>query len=478
MLSLLFVLPDSAAFDERPAVTDPAQTPFEVPTFTTMPFGTTSPTRAGDFARSSDPFSSPGRRFDDSFGRGMPRSPPTPAAASGTTSPARVRPSTDILGLLSEDDGATSALKKAFVSSDPKRTSVDAKINPAPAAPVARTGAASRKKVGISFDSVSVQREREKKEREERERVALEAKRKQEKEQAEQEKERAAHVEASGPEGADTGSSGSADASNSVQARDQDEAAQADAAGAQAGNVGEGGDSILEQAAREAASPTPPGPHVSAAMAAHILESGHPGQAAQEVAETIARQQIETPDLEETVPSRIPLPPSVVTSPAIASRRASPSPERSRSPQRDSDEQASVVPSPLDAVDEAVIENNVKALAIGGSSQSQSQVLETSSPQPESATKKASWGRAFEEEPDTPITSSFRPDQIPEPLGWTTETFTAQQSMNSWPQSPPAWQSEADRNVLSQSNISHPADTYEEQHQVSYNLSGTSAICD
>ena len=101
----------------------------------------------------------------------MPRSPLASApAATGTTSPARIRPSSDILGLLSEEDPSISSLKKAFKASDSKQNSSEVKAVP-PAAPhVFKPGGnASRKKVGISFDSV--QREREKKEREERARI-------------------------------------------------------------------------------------------------------------------------------------------------------------------------------------------------------------------------------------------------------------------------------------------------------------------
>ena len=470
---------DSQAYEQTRGVTDPAQTPFEVPAFTSAPFGTTSPLRTATYARSNDPFSSPGRSFHDPYG--LPRSPPPPAATSGTTSPARMRPSSDILGLLSEEDTSTSSLKKAFVASDNKRNSTETKPNPASAASVFKPGGnAARKKVGISFDSV--QREREKREKEERERAAAaEAKRKEERERDEREK----------ADRAKTGDSkdiGHAVSSNQPAENLATNGAEIDRpdgrweAGGNTGTTGAAadepaepisslaaGDSVLEKAARDAASPTPPGPHVSAAVAAQILESSHPDQASQRVAETIARHKDEIIHSDEIVPAHIPLPSSGVTSPAIASRASSPSPERSHSPR--AIETDSVTPLPLDSDKKADTETLFKALAIGGSSQSEAPVSEAFSPQTEPSMKNARWGRAFE---DTEVSgpSASRQQQLPEPLGWTTETHVPQQPLygSSYsPRSPSAWQSESDRDNTTRPSgpyAQRQVETYESEPQV------------
>lgn len=95
-----------------------------------------------------------------------------------TSSPARTKPSSDILGLLDDQDSSMN-LKKAFVPSHVKRTSTETKSgsnqttagSPSRASSIQR-GKLSRKKVGISFDNVL--KEREQREKEERTRIEQE----------------------------------------------------------------------------------------------------------------------------------------------------------------------------------------------------------------------------------------------------------------------------------------------------------------
>ena len=470
---------------------DPAQTPFEVPAFPTAPFGTTSPSRAGGFTSSqSGAYTSPGRPFDDPYG--MPRSPLASApAATGTTSPARIRPSSDILGLLSEEDPSISSLKKAFKASDSKQNSSEVKAVPPPAPHVFKPGGnASRKKVGISFDSV--QREREKKEREERARIEAETKRKQEQERADKEKsdkERADKETADQEKAEQAKPSGAGDAekqnednqgrpeeasTDPKQGPDTATGETVETEKTKPGQEGESalaapntvpGESILEQAARDAASPTPPGPHVSTTVAAQILESGHPDQASQQVAEGLAHHQDGQLIDGEVRPEQVALPPSGVTSPAVASRRSTPSPERIPSARDDHAETQSVLPTPLDA--HAGIETHFRALALGGSSRSDIETPEATSAITESPLpRNARWGRAFDD--TEPVTPTSRVDSPSEPLGWTTEVTLPQPTMptSSYAsQSPPNWQFGSVADVQGQPSGAYtqpPDETYED----------------
>jgi hypothetical protein len=466
---------------------DPAQTPFEVPAFSTTPFGTTSPSRAGGYASSQGgAYTSPGRHFDDPYG--MPRSPLASApAATGTTSPARIRPSSDILGLLSEEDPSISSLKKAFKASDGKQNSSEVKAVP-PAAPhVFKPGGnASRKKVGISFDSV--QREREKKEREERARIEAETKRKQEqerqdkeradKEKADEEKAERTKPDVAGdaekqneddrgrPEEASTDSKRGPDtaAGETVETEKTKPGQEGESAPAAPNTVP--GESILEQAARDAASPTPPGPHVSTIMAAQILESGQPDQASQQVAEGLAHYQDGQLVDGEVRPDQVALPPSGITSPVVASRRSTPSPEREPLSRTDHAENRSVLPTPLDA--NAGIETHFRALALGGSSRSEIETPEATSATTEpSLPRNARWGRAFDD--TEPATPTSRMDSPSEPLGWTTEVTLPQPTMptSSYaPQSPPTWQFGSSTDAQGQPSDAYtqpPDETYDDQ---------------
>jgi hypothetical protein len=473
---------------------DPAQTPFEVPAFPTAPFGTTSPSRAGGSNSSQGgAYTSPGRPFDDPYG--MPRSPLASApAATGTTSPARIRPSSDILGLLSEEDPSISSLKKAFKASDGKQNSSEVKSVP-PAAPhVFKPGGnASRKKVGISFDSV--QREREKKEREERARIDAETKRKQEQEKADKEKadkekadkekadkekvEQAKSDIAGDAEKQSEGDQGRLEQASTDSVREPNTAAAktVETEKTKPGQEGESaptapntvsGESILEQAARDAASPTPPGPHVSTIVAAQILESGHPDQASQEVAEGLAHHQDGQFIDGEVRPEQVALPPSGITSPVVASRRSTPSPELELSSRTDHAETQSVLPTPLDA--NAGIETHFQALALGGSSRSEIETPEATSAITESSLpRNARWGRAFDDTESA--TPASRMDSPSEPLGWTTEVTLPQPTMPTssyGSQSPPNWQFGTSADVQGEPSgaYMHPPNETYDDHQV------------
>jgi hypothetical protein len=475
---------------------DPAQTPFEVPAFPTTPFGTTSPSRAGGFNSSQGgAYTSPGRPFDDPYG--MPRSPLASApAATGTTSPARIRPSSDILGLLSEEDPSISSLKKAFKASDGKQNSSEVKSVP-PAAPhvfkLKPGGNASRKKVGISFDSV--QREREKKEREERARIDAETKRKQEQEKADKEKadkekadkekadkekvEQAKSDIAGDAEKQSEGDQGRLEQASTDSVREPNTAAAktVETEKTKPGQEGESaptapntvsGESILEQAARDAASPTPPGPHVSTIVAAQILESGHPDQASQEVAEGLAHHQDGQFIDGEVRPEQVALPPSGITSPVVASRRSTPSPELELSSRTDHAETQSVLPTPLDA--NAGIETHFQALALGGSSRSEIETPEATSAITESSLpRNARWGRAFDDTESA--TPASRMDSPSEPLGWTTEVTLPQPTMPTssyGSQSPPNWQFGTSADVQGEPSgaYMHPPNETYDDHQV------------
>lgn len=417
----------------------------------------------------------------------MPRSPLASApAATGTTSPARIRPSSDILGLLSEEDPSISSLKKAFKASDSKQNSSEVKAVPPPAPHVFKPGGnASRKKVGISFDSV--QREREKKEREQRARIEAETKRKQEQERQDKEKadkekadkekaEQAKPAVAGDAEKQSEGGQGRPEEASTDSRRGPDTAAEetVETERTKPGQEGESsptapntvpGESILEQAARDAASPTPPGPHVSTIVAAQILESGHPDQASQQVAEGMAHYQDGQLVDGEVRPEQVALPPSGIISPVLASRRPTPSPERERSP-RNLAENRSALSTPLDS--NAGTETRFQALALGGSSASEitpeAISAATGSPLP----RNARWGRAFDD--TEPVTPTSRVDSPSEPLGWTTEVTLPQPTMptSSYaPQSPPTWQFGPSTDVQGppSAHMHQPDETYDD-HQV------------
>jgi hypothetical protein len=373
--------------------------------------------------------------------------------------------------LLSEEDPSISSLKKAFKASDSKQNSSKQNSSEAKAVPPAAPhvfkpgGNASRKKVGISFDSV--QREREKKEREERARIEAETKRKQEqerqdkeksdkeradKEKADKEKAEQAKPDVAGhaekqseddqgrPEEASTDSKRGPDtvAEETVETEKIKPRQEGESAPTAPNTVP--GESILEQAARDAASPTPAGPHISTIVAAQILESGHPDQASQQVAEGLAHNQDGQLIDGEVRPEQVALPPSGITSPVVASRRSTPSPERESSSRNDHAETQSGLPTPLDA--NAGMETHFQALALGGSSRSDIETPEVTSAITESSLpRNARWGRAFDD--TEPATPTSRMDSPSEPLGWTTEVTLPQPTMSTSsyaPQSPPTWQ--------------------------------------
>jgi len=432
--------PDSGGFDRNPTLPNTSRGGFDSPGFGTndntsaSPFGSTS-----GFAPLQDPFRV--AELDDPYSANrLPYSPPSGSSTRNPTSPARVRPSSDILGLLGEEEDTSASLKKAFVASDARpKTNEDKSKSPSgsPRPYVYKPGGnASRKKIGITFDSV--QKERERKEKEEKAR--REEEKKTEAERLKQEElsnsQASAKVQSASHDETKHVTGVSGEESESILSSEQEALPS--------------GNSILERAAREAASPPPPGPSVSAAVAAQILESANPEVAAEHVAESMAQQEIsasvQTTSIgqeEDVTPSQVPLPPSRAATPSTGlAPEVSPSHRTETDDQNQDTTQRPFGPSPLDG-ENAQAEQIYPALALGGSSYEQETRTEEGAASTAQVYRNKAWGRAFEESEDDGLKNSRElPTPLAhEPLGWTTEVNEPYVSAN--PRSPedgePSW---------------------------------------
>jgi len=410
---------DSSGFDRNPILPKADRGGFESPGFGTSSdaapdaFGSTS-NYANDFAPLQDPFRM--GELDDPFSTNRSAySPPSGSSRRDPTSPARIRPSSDILGLLGEEEDTSASLKKAFVASDARpKANEDEPKSPSgsPRPYVFKPGGnASRKKIGITFDSVQKERERK---------ARIEEERKREIERLKQE------------ELSKTQSPAQIESPSHDQLEDVTVVAEAGQTSAQSleQEALPSGNSILERAAREAASPSPPGPSVSATVAAQILESANPEVAAEHVAESMAQQEtinsVQTASTRQegdVTPSQVPLPPSRAPTPSTGlAAQVSPSDQTEAVDRDQGTTQRHAGPSPLND-EHAKAEQIYPALAVGGSSYEQDTRNENVSASTEQVHTHKGWGRAFEESEDDGLTNS-RELHAPlnhEPLGWTTE---------------------------------------------------------
>jgi hypothetical protein len=465
---------DSGGFDRNPILPNTNRGGFDSPGFGTNndtvpdPFGSTS-NYANEFAPLQDPFRV--TELDDPYSTNrLPYSPPSGSTKRNPTSPARVRPSSDILGLLGEEEDTSASLKKAFVASDARPKAHEDKSKSPSGSPrpyVFKPGGnASRKKVGITFDSV--QKERERKEQEQKARIEEEKKREIERlkqEELSKPKSPSSQVESASHDETENVTDTTEVGRKSAQSLEQDALSS--------------GNSILERAAREAASPSPPGPSVSATVAAQILESANPEIAAERVAESMAQQKmiesVQTTSVKQegdVTPSQVPLPPSRAATPLTGlAAQVSPS-DQTGTIGRDQDTtQYHAEPSPLDD-EHTKAEQVYPALAVGGSSYEQEIRTEDVSASTEQVHKNKGWGRAFEESEDGGLDNSreFSTPLAHEPLGWTTEVNEPYVSAN--PMSPvgqePSWSGSHPQRPLDEPAVDQDSRTSGEHSQVSH----------
>jgi hypothetical protein len=339
-------------------------------------------------------------QFEASYRTNDPRS----LASSSTT---RIQPDPDILGLLPSQD-PTEDLKKAFKPTEPaKKDSVgplsDSSRTPVTASPyVFRTGGSSSKKKGITFDSVQRERER-KKEQTLREEEARKTK-EEEVRKAEETKKLSARAEEPKTAAESTEPVVSPDAPLlTVEEENVDfsklcETEQVDH------------DSVLERAATAAETLSHPGPAIPTAIAEQILNSEHPDQAAQHVAQLIAAHDqngsMDTATISDRDPALVPLP---------ASRSDTPV-------QQDTTTTAKVVKLDNSALplneNESAQEPLFSALSIGASSDTSNGNVENTYGPIAGTGRNSRWGRAFEEQGDVEDTSQTSQIQHG---GWTTD---------------------------------------------------------